>query len=94
MKIYNHLFSFFLFCFIFCSCRLTGQITQQQINSFLKDSVIATGHVGISIYEPATGKYFYNYNAEKNFIPSSNVKLFSLYAGMKYLGDKIGRAHV
>ena len=89
MKVVNGFSSFFLCCFIFCSCRLTGQITQQQINSFLKDSVIATGHVGVSIYEPATGKYLYNYNAEKNFIPSSNVKLFSLYAGMKYLGDSV-----
>ena len=66
-----------------------GQITQQQSSTFLNDSVVATGHVGISIYEPATGKYLYNYNADKNFIPSSNVKLFSLYAGMKYLNDSL-----
>ena len=77
----------FVLLLLFCSCKTTGQITQQQSNSFLNDSVVATGHVGISIYEPATGKYLYNYNADKNFIPSSNVKLFSLYAGMKYLGD-------
>ncbi len=74
---------------VFCSCKTLGQITQQQANAFLNDSVIATGHVGISIYEPATGKYLYNYNADKNFIPSSNVKLFSLYAGLKYLGDSL-----
>ncbi len=48
-----------------------------------------TGHAGISIYEPATGKYLYNYNEEKNFTPSSNVKLFTLYAGLKYLGDSL-----
>ena len=89
MKIYNLCNCFFLSCFLFCSCRLTGQITQIQISSFLNDSIIATGHVGISIYEPATKKYLYNYNAEKNFIPSSNVKLFSLYAGLKYLGDSL-----
>lgn len=55
----------------------------------LDDSAIATGHIGISIYEPATGKYWYNHNADKNFIPASNTKLFSLYAGMKYLGDSL-----
>ncbi len=65
------------------------QITRQQANTFLSDSIISTGHVGISIYEPATGKYLYNYNADKNFMPSSNVKLFSLYAGLKYLGDSL-----
>ena len=74
---------------MFCSCRTMGQVTQQQSNSFFNDSVVATGHVGISIFEPATGKYLYNYNAEKNFIPSSNLKLFSLYAGLKYLGDSL-----
>ena len=36
-----------------------GQITQQQSNSFLNDSAVTTGHAGISIYEPATGKYLY-----------------------------------
>ncbi len=66
-----------------------GQITQQQISTFLTDSIVATGHVGISIYEPATSKYLYDYNADKNFIPSSNVKLFSLYAGLKYLKDSL-----
>ena len=89
MKIINWIFLCCVCCFSFCSCKVTGQITQQQINTFLQDSAIATGHIGVSIYEPATGKYLYNYNAEKNFIPSSNVKLFSLYAGMKYLGDSI-----
>ena len=80
MKICNNLFSLFICCFSLYSCKVTGQITQQQINTFLQDSAIATGHIGVSIYEPATGKYLYNHNAEKNFIPSSNVKLFSLYA--------------
>ncbi len=89
MKIINWLFLLCVYCLTFCSCKVTAQITQQQINTFLNDSAIATGHVGVSIYEPASGKYLYNYNAEKNFIPSSNVKLFSLYAGMKYLGDSI-----
>lgn len=55
----------------------------------MQDSSISQGHIGISIYEPSTGKYLYNYQAEKYFVPASNTKLFSLYAGMKYLGDSI-----
>jgi serine-type D-Ala-D-Ala carboxypeptidase/endopeptidase (penicillin-binding protein 4) len=82
---------FFLFLFIATtfSSKLAAQITQKQINVFLNDTAVRSGHVGISIYEPATQKYLYNYNAEKNFTPSSNVKLFTLYAGMKYLGDSL-----
>ncbi|MEP6724520.1 MAG: D-alanyl-D-alanine carboxypeptidase/D-alanyl-D-alanine-endopeptidase, partial [Bacteroidota bacterium] len=46
-------------------------------------------HIGISIYEPATGKYWYNYQSDKFFTPASNTKIFSCYAGMKYLGDSL-----
>ena len=45
--------------------------------------------VGISLYDPATATYKYNYQGDKYFIPASNTKLFSLYAGMKYLGDSL-----
>lgn len=76
------------------SSKLSGQITQQQIEVFLNDTAIRSGHVGISIYEPATNKYLYTHNAEKNFLPSSNVKLFSMYAGMKYLGDSLVGAKI
>ncbi|MFT3681864.1 MAG: D-alanyl-D-alanine carboxypeptidase [Ferruginibacter sp.] len=82
--------SYFITLTVFiCSCSVTKQIGKQADNVLLKDSVISTGHTGISIYEPATGKYWYNYEAEKYFVPASNVKLFTLYAGMKYLGDSI-----
>ena len=66
-----------------------AQVSVTDINAFLNDSAVRTGHAGISIYEPATGKYLYEHNADKNFTPSSNVKLFTLYAGMKYLRDSL-----
>ena len=71
------------------SCSVSKQIAKQASTILLNDTAIRTGHIGISIYEPATGKYWYNYNAEKYFIPASNTKLFTLYAGMKYLGDSL-----
>ena len=58
-------------------------------NALLNNPIIKTGHLGISIYEPATEKYWYNYNAEKLFIPASNTKLFTLYVGMKFLGNQL-----
>ena len=81
-----------LCCFsllILTSCSVSKQISKQANQILLKDSVINTGHIGISIYEPATNKYWYNYDAEKYFVPASNVKLFTLYAGLKYLGDSL-----
>ena len=79
---------FLIFCFLFL---ISENSVAQNIpdKTLLQDSVISTGHIGISIYEPATNQYWYNYNATKYFVPSSNTKLFSLYAGMKYLGDSL-----
>lgn len=74
---------------LFSSCSVSKQISRQASNILLKDSAISTGHIGISIYEPATDRYWYNYDATKYFVPASNTKLFSLYAGMKYLGDSL-----
>ena len=75
--------------FILSSCSVNKQITKQSNKILLQDSVISQGHIGISIYEPATGKYWYEHDAKKYFVPASNTKLFTLYAGMKYLGDSL-----
>lgn len=48
-----------------------------------------SAHTGICIYEPATGKYWYNYQDDKYFTPASNTKIFTLYTGLKYLGDSL-----
>jgi serine-type D-Ala-D-Ala carboxypeptidase/endopeptidase (penicillin-binding protein 4) len=80
--------------FIFSSCSISKQISKQANTILLKDTAISSGHIGISIYEPATNKYWYNYDATKYFIPASNTKLFTLYAGMKYLGDSLVGAMV
>ncbi|MEP6711749.1 MAG: D-alanyl-D-alanine carboxypeptidase [Ferruginibacter sp.] len=90
MKLFA-LFSLFTLSTLFTlsSCSSTKQISRQADIILLKDSAIRQGHIGICIYEPATGKYWYNYDAEKYFVPASNTKLFTLYAGMKYLGDSL-----
>src|SRR6476659_6343225 len=82
-------FLFLISYSLFSACSVSKQISKQASTFLLKDSVISQGHIGISIYEPATGKFWYNYQAEKYFVPASNTKLFSLYAGMKYLGDSL-----
>lgn len=69
------------------SCNISKKATNQSI--LLNDSIVKSGHLGISIYEPATQKYWYNYNAEKLFIPASNTKLFTFYAGIKFLDEQL-----
>lgn len=83
-----------LVCLALAAFVSEAQINQKALNDFLDDSVIRTGFAGISVYDPAEKKYLLRYNADKNFIPSSNVKLFTLYAGLKYLGDSIETAKI
>jgi len=71
------------------SCAGSRSITREARAGLLNDSAIRQGHIGISIFEPASGKFWYNHNADKYFIPASNVKLFTLYAGLKFLGDSL-----
>ena len=76
-------------CVLLSCVSSSAQISQLADSILINDSVISTGHIGISIYEPATNTYLYNYNATKYFVPASNTKLFTCYAGMKYLGDSL-----
>ncbi|MCW3120005.1 MAG: dacB [Chitinophagaceae bacterium] len=73
---------------IFSSCSIQRKIARYA-NILIKDSSMATAHVGISIFEPATNKYWYNYQADKYFVPASNTKIPTCYAAMKYLGDSL-----
>ncbi len=77
---------------IISACNISKQISRKEAAVFLSDSSIITGHIGISIFEPATNNYWYNYNATKNYLPASNTKLFTLYAALKYLGDSLTAA--
>ena len=73
---------------ILASCSLQKQISKSAL-LVLKDSSLATAHVGISIYEPATNKYWFNYQGDHYFTPASNTKIPTCYAAMKYLGDSL-----
>src|SRR5215471_6739995 len=75
--------------FTFSSCSIQHQISKSAIQLVLKDSSLTTAHVGISIYEPATNKYWYNHQGDHYFVPASNTKLPTCYAAMKYLKDSL-----
>ena len=68
-RMQGYLTAFFVICFslFISSCSLQKQIGKTAAVA-LADSSLLNAHVGISIYEPATGKYWYNYNGEKYFV--------------------------
>lgn len=63
-----------------------GQFAQKEL---LQQPGLESAQVGISLYNPAKGTYLYNWQENKYFVPASNTKLFTLYAGLKYLGDSL-----
>jgi len=77
------------FIILLASCSVQKQIAKSAKENVLAAPVLQTAHVGISIYEPATNKYWYNYQGEHYFVPASNTKIPTCYAAMKYLGDSL-----
>ncbi len=84
-------------CFILIgllsSCSLQQQLHRSAKKDLLAISPIQAAHIGISLYEPATGKYWYNHNGGNYFVPASNTKIPTAYAAMKYLGDSLIGLH-
>lgn len=93
MRKINRLFTdtvaFYFSVFAFISCSTQRQISKQAHRLIVDTKELAGGHAGISIYDPSAARYLYNYQGDKYFIPASNAKLFTLYAGLKYLEDSI-----
>ncbi|MBC7851174.1 MAG: D-alanyl-D-alanine carboxypeptidase/D-alanyl-D-alanine-endopeptidase [Chitinophagaceae bacterium] len=71
------------------SCSTQQKLTKTANKTVLGDSALDHAHVGISIFEPSTGKFLYNYNESRYFVPASNMKILTCYAAMKYLGDSL-----
>ena len=80
-----------IFCIavIFFSCGTQKELQGTAGKTFIEDSLFREAHVGVSIYDPEQKSWIYNFQADKYFIPASNIKIMSCYAGMKYLGKQL-----
>ena len=79
-----------MFCItLFASCSLQQKIGNSAQKNVLQAPALQTAHIGISIFEPATNKFWFNYQGDKYFVPASNTKIPTCYAAMKYLGDSL-----
>lgn len=64
-------------------------IRQWANQDVLNTKPLTGAHVGISIMDPATGKYWIQYQDDKFFMPASNTKIFTLFTGLQLLGDSL-----
>ena len=75
---------------MFGSCTSPRHLGRTPIpDRFLENPAISDTHVGIAVYDTERREYIYTHNSDKFFVPASNVKIPTLYAGLKCLGDSI-----
>jgi len=61
-----------------------------QVSKRFKSSTVLNDHqVGFALSDLDDGQVIYEKDADKYFIPASNTKLFTFYAGLKLLNDSI-----
>jgi len=80
---------FIVALFSLASCSVSKQIGKIAEKKLFGDSVLADVHTGISIFDPETNHFLYDYQGDKYFVPASNTKIICLYTGMKYLEDSL-----
>src|SRR5579862_7877877 len=71
------------------ACSPSHLLPEAANQELLQVAELRTAHIGICVFDPAKNSFLYDYQSDKYFVPASNTKLFSLYAGMKYLGDSL-----
>ncbi len=78
-------YSFLLLLSLSFACSPARHISRE-----LKTKPAYTDHfTGVALYDPARQRALIQYNADKPFVPASNTKLFSFYAGLLYLPDSL-----
>jgi D-alanyl-D-alanine carboxypeptidase/D-alanyl-D-alanine-endopeptidase (penicillin-binding protein 4) len=82
-------FSLLLLAIFLFSCSIEKKIGKLAKKDILQKQDMTTAHIGISIMDAGSGKYLYNYQGDKYFVPASNTKIPTCYAAMKYLGDSL-----
>ena len=78
-------YSFLLLLLLVFACSPARHISRE-----LKTKPVYTDHfTSVALYDPVRNRALIQYNANKPFVPASNTKLFSFYAGLLYLPDSL-----
>lgn len=80
----------FLIMIAVFSCKSPRQMGRTGIpDKLLENPALYDAHTGIAIYDADNRELIYSFNSDRFFIPASNTKIATLYAGLRYLDDGI-----
>ncbi|MBX9782313.1 MAG: D-alanyl-D-alanine carboxypeptidase [Chitinophagaceae bacterium] len=79
----------FLTAVFLYSCSPAQKLSKHFQKEYLTDSAFTHAHVGVAVYDATDQKTILQYNSNKYFVPASNTKIPTLYAGLKYLGNQL-----
>ena len=75
-----------------CATAGTGRVSPRNFDfARIADSIVNSpplhrAHIGIEVFDPATGKILYEHNGERRFVPASNEKLWGTTTALQVLG--------
>ncbi len=84
--------TYLLFLLLLNACSMQQVIQKQAKHHLLKDKALANAHVGIAINDGEANTFLYQYQADKWFVPASNIKIVTAYAALKYLPEQLPAA--
>ena len=72
------------------ACASRPGISSRKFKNYVEASpIFEKNFTGFALYDTGLDEMVYTYQADKYYTPASNTKIFSLYAGLKLLGDSI-----
>lgn len=80
---------FTLVSLLLTSCSAIKKTNKEIETDFTESRIFKQGYAGFALYDPVSKKMLYTHNADKYFTPASNTKLFTLFTGLKVLGDSV-----
>lgn len=79
-----------LFTFLLVLLGSCSSVSRGKLNRLLADTEKRFhDHTALVLYDIDKRKTIYDFNGAKYFTPASNTKIFTLYAGLKILGDSV-----
>ncbi len=76
--------------FLLAQCATRPGVQSRELKGLVNESpVFQRSFTGFALYDTERDEMMYEYQSDKYYTPASNTKIFTLYAGLKMLGDSI-----